>query len=451
VNVAVVGAGHVGLVTAACLAEAGHSVICADVDERRVAAIEEGQAPIYEPGLDDLVRRHAKARLRATRDVPAAVTASELSLLAVPVPLDRGEDEALVTLRSVAAAVGRALAGGTGRHAVVVRSTVLPGTTRNVVRPLVEQAAGRRIGVGVNPEFLTEGQAVDDFMRPDRIVLGTDDAATLELLERLYAGFGGARVRTTPTTAEAIKLASNALLATMISFANELADYSTALGDVDVAEVTHALHLSRYLTLEEASGSRTAPLAAYLEAGCGFGGSCLPKDLAALTRHAQRLGAPAELLDAVRHVNERRADELVRVTARNLGRLEGARVSVLGLSFKPDTDDVRESPAFPVVARLLAGGADVRVYDPVAMDAFRSAAPPPAPAAAATLADALDADAVVIVTRWDEFARIPELLDGRPAQPLVVDGRRMLPRDAVARYAGIGLGAGAAGAADAAD
>jgi UDPglucose 6-dehydrogenase/GDP-mannose 6-dehydrogenase len=298
----------------------------------------------------------------------------------------------------------------------------------------------------MNPEFLTEGQAVEDFMRPDRIVFGTDDARTLELLERLYEGFGGARVRTTPTTAEAIKLASNALLATMISFANELADYSAALEDVDVAEVTHALHLSRYLTVD---GAGTAPLAAYLEAGCGFGGSCLPKDLAALERHARSLGAPLELLAAVERVNERRADELASLVERELGGLAGARVSVLGLAFKPDTDDVRKSPAFPVVERLLGAGAEVRVYDPVATDAFLAAYGSPGPEPVATLAEALDADALVIVTRWSEFGEIPALLAGRPSPPVVIDGRRMLDRDAVERYAGIGLGRRLTRAADA--
>jgi UDPglucose 6-dehydrogenase len=448
-RVAVVGAGHVGLVTAACLAEKGHRTICVDVDEERVRAIEAGRTTIYEPGLDELVRRNAKDRLRATTDLRAAVRASELSLLAVPVPLERGEDEAVGTLRAVARDVGEALAGRPEFHAVVVRSTVLPGTTTNVVRPLVVDAAGADVGVGMNPEFLTEGQAVADFMGPDRIVLGTEDPRTLELLERLYADFGGARVRTTPTTAETIKLASNALLATMISFANELADYATELEDVDVADVTRAVHLSRYLTVEGGrQGAATAPLASYIEAGCGFGGSCLPKDLAALARHARGLGAPMELLEAAERVNKGRAASLVALIRGGLGSLEGARVSVLGLAFKPDTDDVRESPAFPVVEHLLAEGADLRVYDPVATEAFLDACPSPSPAAAATLADALDADAVVIVTRWSEFGEIPQLLRARQTVPLVVDGRRMLDPHAVPRYAGIGLGRRVAGAVD---
>jgi UDPglucose 6-dehydrogenase/GDP-mannose 6-dehydrogenase len=449
-RVVIVGAGHVGLVTAACLAEKGHHTICVDVDEERVRAIEDGRTTMYEPGLDELVRRNAKDRLRATTDLHAAVRASDLSLLTVPVPLERGEDEAVRTLRTVAREIGEALGGRAEFHAVVVRSTVLPGTTTNVVQPLVRDAADANVGVAMNPEFLTEGQAVADFMLPDRIVLGTQDTRTLELLEQLYAYFPGTRVRTTPTTAETIKLASNALLATMISFANELADYATELEDVDVADVTRAVHLSRYLTVDGGPGATTAPLASYIEAGCGFGGSCLPKDLAALAGHARRLDAPMELLEAAERVNKGRAAALVDLIREGLGSLAGARVSVLGLAFKPDTDDVRESPAFPVVERLLAEGADLRVYDPVATEAFLDACPSPAPAAAATLADALEADAVVIVTRWSEFAEIPELLRARQTAPLVVDGRRMINPHAVPRYAGVGLGRRVAGAVDAA-
>ena len=437
-RVVVVGAGHVGLVTAACLAEKGHEVVCADVDAERVRAVEAGRTYVYEPGLDELVGRNAGDRLRATTDVRAAVSASELSLIAVPVPLERGEHEALDVLRAVSREIGAALRGRGDHHAVVVKSTVLPGTTTKVVKPLVEEASGGApFGIAMNPEFLTEGTAVADFMEPDRIVLGTEDERTLDALERLYVGFGGARVRTTPTTAETIKLASNALLATMISFANELADLATALGDVDVTEVTHGIHLSRYLTVD---GGARAPLASYLEAGCGFGGSCLPKDLAALHRHARRAGAPMELLEAVERVNGRRASELLALVRRRLGALDGARISVLGVSFKPDTDDVRASPAFPVVAQLLAEGATVRIYDPVATEAFLAACPPPAPAAAPSLADALAADAAVIVTRWSEFETIPSLLRDRPDPPLVADGRRMLAPHDVPRYAGIGLG-----------
>jgi UDPglucose 6-dehydrogenase len=445
-RVAVIGAGHVGLVTAACLAEIGHEVTCADVDQDRVDAVNAGVSFIYEPGLDELVRRHAGERLRGTTDIAAAVGAAELSLIAVPVPIQETEDEALRVLRSVAQEIGVALRNRADYHTVVVKSTVLPGTTVGVVKPMVEDASGGvpggDFGVAMNPEFLTEGQAVEDFLKPDRIVLGTEEAPTLAALEALYEPLGGARVRTSPTTAETIKLASNALLATLISFANEFADLPVAVGDVDVADVSLGLQLSRYLTVDgEGAPAVTAPLASYLEAGCGFGGSCLPKDLAALIGFARAVGAPMQVLEAAEAVNRRRPEDLVDLVRSRLD-LDGARVSVLGLAFKPDTDDVRASPAFAVVAGLVASGADVRIYDPVAAEAFLDACTPPRPQAVATLADALDADALVIVTRWPEFEQIPQLLHDRANAPLVVDGRRMLDPRSVPRYAGIGLGRG---------
>jgi UDPglucose 6-dehydrogenase len=451
-NVAIVGAGQVGLVTAACLAEKGHRVVCADIDRTRVEEITAGRSFLYEPGLDELVRRHAGANLRATTDIGEAVRASELSLIAVSVPLDDEANRPLHALSAAARAIGRALRDRDDYHAVVVKSTVLPGTTSDIVRPLLEAESGRvagvDFGVGMNPEFLTEGEAITEFMTPDRIVFGVDDERTLALLEELYAGFPGARLRTTPATAELIKLASNALLATMISFANDLADLASARGDVDVTDVTRGVHLSRYLTVGGADGATSAPLTAYLQAGCGFGGSCLPKDLAALHRHGRAVGAPMEVLEAVDRVNRRRAAKLVELVEHGLGSLRGARVTVLGVAFKPDTSDVRQSPAFPVVRRLAEAGATVRIYDPVAADAFMSASEPPVPAAAANLSEALEADAAVIVTRWSEFDAIPDIVRNHPSPPLIVDGRRMLAPDEVPRYAGVGLGRTAASATD---
>jgi UDPglucose 6-dehydrogenase len=454
-DVCVIGAGHVGLVTAACLAEKGHHVVCVDVDEAKVAAVNAGSTFLYEPGLEDLVRHNSAARrLRATTDLHAAVVEAEVSLVTVPVPLERGTEEALEPLRDVCRGIGETLAGREDFHAVVVKSTTLPGTTSNVVAPLLEEVssrkAGRDFGVGANPEFLTEGEAIDDFMRPDRLVLGAGDPRTLQALEDLYRDFDGERIRTNPTTAEMIKLASNALLATMISFSNEFANVAAELGDVDVVDVMRGVHLSRYLTPASDSGARTtAPLASYLEAGCGFGGSCLPKDVAGLSDFAARLGTPMQLLEAVTAVNRSRAAELVELAKGALDTLDGVRVSVLGLAFKPDTDDVRESPAFPVVERLLGEGAEVRVYDPIAQHAFLDRFSGGELTPARDLDDAvLNADVVVIVTRWRQFERIPEILAGREDPPVVVDGRRMLDRGRVTRYRGIGLGRKLSGGVD---
>jgi UDPglucose 6-dehydrogenase len=443
-RVSVIGAGYVGLVTGACLADEGHAVIVCDVDPARVERIASGAAPIHEYGLDDVIRRNVGKRLRPTTDLPAAIADSDLTLIAVGTPSREGRID-LTAVVQATREIGAALARKNEYHAVVVKSTVVPGTTERLVRPLLEEtsgkAAGEAIGVGMNPEFLTEGQAVADFVAPDRLVLGGLDERSIGALEELYAGFPSSvpRVRTNTTTAEMIKYASNGLLATMISYANEIGNLCSTIGDVDVVDVMHGVHLSRYLTPLDARGEPVgAPIASFLEAGCGFGGSCLPKDVRALIAEGAELGRPMRMLRAVIETNDAQPDEMLRLLRSELGDLRGRRISVLGLAFKPDTDDVRETPAVPLVRRLLQAEAIVTLHDPVVTqvpealaDADLSLVP--------DLAEAVDgADAIVLVTRWQDYEALPALLRRQRAAPLFVDGRRMLQRESVARYAGIG-------------
>lgn len=462
-RVAIVGTGYVGLVTGACLAERGHQVTCVDLDASKVAAIASGRAPFHEAGLPELLERHAGRNLRATTDLAAAVRASEITLIAVGTPF-RDDAIDLSFIEAAARSVGEALRIGEGPrtanseqrtataawHTVVIRSTVVPGTTDGVVLPLLERHSGRRagesLGVGMNPEFLTEGTAVADFVRQDRVVIGGIDERSRDEIERLYAGFDGVpRIRTNPRTAEMIKYASNALLATAISFSNELANLAAALGGIDAREVMQGVHLSRYLTAQEdAPAGWTAPLAAFYEAGCGYGGSCLPKDVKALAAHGRAAGVPMRLLEAVDAVNRDQPARLVELVRRGFPSLRGVPVAVLGLAFKPGTDDLRETPARPVVEALLDEGAAVTVYDPVAGAGGEALFGPGRVQVASGLEAAVaGARAVVLVTRWPEFAEVPALAARQAVPPLVVDGRRMLERDAVARYAGIGLGDGA--------
>jgi UDPglucose 6-dehydrogenase/GDP-mannose 6-dehydrogenase len=445
VNVAVVGTGYVGLVTGACLAESGHEVVCVDSDAGRVADVNAARAPIHEEGLAELLERNAGRRLVATTDLREAILAADVSLVAVGTPTVGGRID-LSAVRSVAREIGGALADHGRYHVVAVKSTVVPGTTDGVVRPLLEEASGRAageaFGVGANPEFLTEGQAVRDFMRPDRIVLGGIDDRTRDALDGLYDAFPATpRVRTNNATAEMIKYASNALLATLISFSNELANLSTAVGGVDVRDVTDGVHASQYLTIELPDGTRrTAPIASFVEAGCGFGGSCLPKDVRALAGLGRELGVPTPVLDAVLDVNAGRHEELLRLLHRHFPSLAGVGVAVLGFAFKPGTDDVRESPAIPLVRRLLDEGASVRVHDPAAAAAVAREFPDGRVRTAATLEDAVDGvEAVVLVTRWDEYGRLAEILRAAGSKALVVDGRRVLDKHAFERYEGIGL------------
>lgn len=444
-RVAVIGAGYVGLVTGACLADQGHEVIVVDLDPGKVNAVNAGRAPIHEPGLPQLLSRVAGRTLRGTTDLTAAVSGSEVVLIAVGTPSRDGAID-LSAVEAASRAVGGALRGAAGYTVVVVRSTVVPGTTDGLVREALEagsgKIAGRDFGLGMNPEFLTEGTALDDFQSQDRIVIGVLDQRSGEVLERLYSGFPGVpRIVVNPRTAEMIKYASNALLATAISFSNELANLASAVGGVDIVEVMRGVHFSRYLTAQAgAPAGWRAPISSFLEAGCGYGGSCLPKDVKALVAHGKGLGVEMPLLAAVEKTNAGRPSALLRLLRRHFPSLAGVPVTVLGLAFKPDTDDVRETPAAPVVRNLLDEGARVTVHDPVAGVSAAALFGAGAVRVAGTLEEAIaGAEAVVLVTRWPEYGALPDLLEGRDHQPLVVDGRRVLERSRIRRYEGIGL------------
>lgn len=447
-DIAVIGTGYVGLVSGACLADRGHRVVCVDVDPDKVRAINEGVAPIHEAGLEALLARTVGAPLQATTDLAGAVTGAEVTLICVGTPSRDGDIDLTQIVRS-AEQVGAALRGRSGYHVVAVKSTVIPGTTDDVVLPALERAsglsAGPDFGVGMNPEFLTEGQALEDFLNPDRIVVGGMDTRTQDVLARVYESFHEAPLlRVNNRTAEMIKYASNAMLATQISFANEIGNLCAAVGGVDVVDVMEGVHLSYYLQpfVSGAPGGRVrAPLASFLEAGCGFGGSCLPKDVTALTAQGRKVGSPMPVLEAVLETNAGQPARMIRLLERHLPDLRGVPVSVLGLAFKPDTDDMRESPAIPIIRDLVTRGAEVCGYDPVARSSARAALGAFDITYAASLEAAVEsAQALLVVTRWNEFQRLPELVALRDPQPLVIDGRRMLDPARFHHYEGIGRG-----------
>lgn len=444
-KISIIGTGYVGIVTGACFAEKGHEVTCVDIDQSKVDLINKGTAPIYERGLDDLLKRHAGDRLRATTDLADAVQQTDLSMIAVGTPFD-GHEIDLTYIKNVASQLGQALKAKTNYHVVLVKSTVVPGTTDEVVLPILEESSGKKagvdFGVGMNPEFLTEGEAVNEFMYPDRIVLGGIDRPTIELQAELYRGFPGVEVvRTNNKTAEMIKYTANSLLATCISFSNEIANLCATLKNIDVVDVMHGVHISRYLSVPLPGGGRVQPpVVSFLSAGCGFGGSCFPKDVKALAAHGEKHHVPMDLLNAVLSINERQPQEIIKILKRRFPSLQGLRVTILGLAFRPDTNDMRESPAIPIIRALLREGATVKGYDPVAVDEARKLFSPQELELSRTLTEVLmEADAVVLVTRWSEFLKVPDLLKQLTPQPLFVDGRRLLDKASIARYEGIGL------------
>lgn len=444
-RISVAGTGYVGLVTGACLASQGHHVLCVDTDPKKIDEINAARPPFYETGLKSLLEKTIGKNLFATTNLHESILDSEITFITVGTPFD-GKEIDLAYVKEVSVQIGLALKDKPGYHAVVVKSTVVPGTSDEVVLPILEEksgkTAGRDFGVGMNPEFLTEGQAIADFMNPDRIVLGANEEKTMEILSNLYSAFEGVPIiRTNCRTAEMIKYASNALLALQISYANEIANLCSALGSIDAVDVMKGVHASYYLSPKTGDGSRiTAPIASFLEAGCGFGGSCLPKDVKALIAHGEKHGNAMPLLNAVIETNRRQPMEVIRLLGKHFSSLMNVRITILGLSFKPDTDDMRESPAIPIIQALLERGAILKAYDPVAGHEARKLFQSDQLSLCETLEEAIvGADGVVLVTRWGQFRYVPELITKMNPCAVLVDGRRMIDKRLLSRYEGIGL------------
>lgn len=446
-KVSIIGSGYVGLVTGACLAELGHQVICVDTDASKVDRINRGQATIFERGLTDLLRRNAGVNLTATTDTATAVASTDLSLITVGTPFD-GTRKDLRFVESAAREIGQALKSIDRYHVVIVKSTVPPGTTDEVVLPLLEassgKSAGEGFGVGMNPEFLREGEAVGDFMNPDRLVLGSIDDGTLQQMEALYAVFPDTeRLRVGNRTAETMKYASNAFFAMLISFSNELANLCAAMPGVDVVDVLRAVHLDGRISPILANGTRVTPgLISYLGAGCGYGGSCFPKDVRGLIAHARATGIAMPLMEAVAQTNDAQPGRMLSMLEKHFPSLAGVRVAVLGLAFKPGTDDMRESPALPVMRQLQRKGAVVSAYDTAVSELSTDYPDLQEVRVCSSLDEALHgAEAVLLMTRWVEFERVVGLVAEASVAPVIIDGRRMIPKTSVPRYEGIGLGA----------
>jgi UDPglucose 6-dehydrogenase/GDP-mannose 6-dehydrogenase len=444
-DISIVGTGYVGLVSGACLAEKGHTVICVDVDKDKVDQINSGQCPIYEEGLESIVKRNVGIRLTATTDLESAVRQTEITLIAVGTPFD-GQAIDTSFIEGASREIGAAIRDKGDFHAVVIKSTVVPGTTDDIAIPILEKASGKKagqaIGVGMNPEFLREGVAISDFMEPDRIVYGATDDRTFALLDDMYSVFEGVDIiRTSNKTAEMIKYTANSLLATLISFSNEIGNLCTGLGEIDVVDVMKGVHLDRRLSPILDSGVRVVPsITSFIEAGCGFGGSCFPKDVKALIAHGQAAGQDMKLLQSVIDINQMQPMQILKLLKKHFDSLGGLRIAVLGLAFKPGTDDMRESPSIPIVKALHDEGAVISAYDPVAIEEAKKAFT----GIDIDYADSIEAavhgvDAVIIVTIWDEFRSLPEIINKCESPPLLIDGRRMIDKDAVLRYDGIGM------------
>lgn len=435
-KIAIVGTGYVGLVSGACFAEMGLDITCVDTDARKIESLDAGRIPIYEPGLEELVRRNvAGGRLHFTTDLAGCLDGMEVVFSAVGTPM--GEDGAadLSQVLEVARTFGRHIRRYT---LLVTKSTVPVGTSEKIRAVIREELAARGadipFDVASNPEFLKEGAAIKDFMSPDRVIVGVESERARKLMARLYRPFllNNFRVMFMDVaSAEMTKYAANAMLATRISFINEIANLCDLTGaDVDMVR--------KGIGADIRIGNK------FLYPGSGYGGSCFPKDVKALARTAREHGYEMQVIEAVERVNERQKSIVFEKLRQELGNLRGRRIAVWGLSFKPETDDIREAPALVVIRLLLDAGAEVRAYDPVATDECRRRHPELDIAYPTTMYEAAEgADALVLMTEWKQF-RMPDWsrLHAAMRVALVVDGRNIFDREELAaagfRYRGIG-------------
>ena len=415
-NISIIGTGYVGLVTGACFAKLGHKVTCVDVVKEKVDLINRKISPIYEEGLKEILEEYVGKNLSATLDLKKAVLSTDITFICVGTPSKKDDSIDLKYIKESAEQIGKILKEKEGYHLIVVKSTVVPGTTEKV-KDIIEKFSGKEdFGICMNPEFLREGKAVHDFLNPDRIIIGKYDKKSGDILYDLYKSFSCPILRVDLKTAEMIKYASNAFLATKISFINEIGNICKKL-DIDVYKVAEGTGLD----------SRISPK--FLNAGCGFGGSCFPKDVKALVTKAKEINYNPILLESVLKVNKDQPLKMIEILKNKTGNLENKKIGVLGLAFKPNTDDIRESPAITIIKRLIKEKSVIYVFDPKAMKNMKEIFPDiNYEDRAQKVID--NSEAILIVTEWQEFKN----LDYK--EKIVIDGRKVLEKKDI-NYEGI--------------
>lgn len=417
-RVGIIGTGYVGLVTGVCLGELGFPITCGDIIAEKIEKINSGIPPIYEKGLDVLLKKLIDQKLLiATLSTNEVVQNSDIILICTGTPSNNDGEIDLSYVKQAAKDIGHELSVTSSYKTVVVKSTVIPGTTTNVVKSILEESSGKKVnidfGLGMNPEFLKEGLAIEDFKNPDRIIIGSEDDQAFEMISKLYQGFTSPILRVNCTTAEMIKYASNAFLAVKVSFINEISNICEKLG-ANISEVAKGMGLDK----------RISPK--FLRPGLGFGGSCFPKDVKALRAAANHYGIETKILEASLNVNEMQPLKPLEFLENNLKELKDRKIAILGLAFKPDTDDVRESRAIPLITELLKRESIVVTYDPIAMEMAQKLLPNKTIYANSIEETLENADACILVTEWDEFKKLSVLDFSKMKTKIIYDGRRIL-------------------------
>jgi len=419
IKISIIGTGYVGLVSAGCFAKLGHKIICVDIDSNILDKINRGISPIYEKDLDEILSKNLD-RIQATGNYEKAICSSDITFICVGTPSKKNGEIDLSYLKKSSEQIGKILKDKESWHLVVVKSTVLPGTTRDVVLPILEKASGKKagidFGIAMNPEFLREGVAVSDFLNPDRIVIGSSDKKSKKTLKKLYNGFKCQIFETSLSAAEMIKYASNCFLATKISYINEIGNMCKKL-EIDTYEVADGMGLDSRIKRD------------FLNSGIGWGGSCFPKDVKALEFWAKKQNLDTEIIDSVIRVNNKQPLKVLELLKKHIKDINGKTIGILGLAFKSDTDDIRESRTIPIVRSLIEKGAYVKVYDPKAMDNFKKIFPDLIYCSSAE--EVLDSDVVIIATVWDSFKNLDY------SNSIVIDGRKLKQAKKAKVYEGV--------------
>ena len=406
-KISVIGSGYVGLITGVGFAKFGNNVIFIDVDQNKINKINQGITPIYEEGLEKLLKQNLK-KITATRNYKDAIKNTDVSFVCVGTPSKKDGSIDLSYVYNSVREIGRVLKNKNDYHIVVIKSTVIPGTTKNQILSLLEKTSGKKVGkdfgLAMNPEFLREGVGVKDFFEPDRIVIGYYDKKSLNSLKKLYKNFTCPIVETSLSAAEMIKYASNAFLATKISFINEIGNMCKKL-NIDTYEVADGMGLDKRIGR------------AFLNSGIGWGGSCFPKDVNALVNWANKNNISADINTSTIKVNDKQPLKMIELLKKHVLKLKGKTIGVLGLAFKPNTDDIRETRAFVIIDELIKNGSKIKAYDPLAMDNFRKKYPNINYTINAE--EVLESDVILIVTEWDEFKNL------NYTNKIVIDGRRI--------------------------
>jgi len=440
-KISIVGTGYVGLCTAIGFATKGYKVITSTHNPEKAASINKGNPPFYEPSIKKSLQKVVKnGYLKCVTDYKETILNTDITFIATATPSQPNGSINLQHIKNSAREIGESLNKKDTYHLVVVKSTVIPSTTQNIIKPTIEKHSNKKCGEGfglcMNPEFLREGSALQDTLNPDRIIIGEHDKKSGDILEKLYRNFYGKQmpplVRTNLPTAELIKYASNAFLATKISFINFIANLCQKIPEADVKTVAKGMGLDKRI------GSL------FLNAGLGYGGSCFPKDLKALIAYSKTLDCNPQLLQAVENINESQPYKAIELSKNFLGNLKGKKIAILGLSFKPNTDDMREARSIPIINQLLNEGAEITAYDPAAVPNAKTIFKNKIEYASSLIKCLKDTDCCILVTEWDEFKKLrPEDFTKNMRQPILIDGRRIYNSKIFSqklKFAAIGLG-----------